>query len=67
MRRLSTTAPARALAVLYRPIESIQPDAGNPRGNAKSSSAPPRRSSHAVMLERAGSSSSNWTGRFVFC
>lgn len=28
-----TTAPARALAVSYRPIESIQPDAGNPRSH----------------------------------
>ena len=31
MPKLSTTAPAPALAVLYRPIECIQPDASNPR------------------------------------
>ena len=33
MPRISTTTPARALAVSYRPIESIQPDAGNPRSH----------------------------------
>ena len=49
MRRLSTTAPARALAVLYRPIETIQPDAGNPRSHK-----PPQVAAIARSIETFG-------------